>query len=91
MIKIKAINKLEIDFFLMIFSVFLYAIYNVFLFLHMSIVIQIGRAIIITLTKKPNGLISKALEKSPLIIDKTDLVDPQDGHGKPVVFLIKHI
>ena len=38
----------------------------------------------------PNGFKSKAPAKSPFRMDRTDLVDPQEGQGIVVIRLNKH-
>ena len=37
----------------------------------------------------PNGLIKKASFKLPCVIARTDRVEPQEGQGIVVIFLIK--
>jgi len=38
----------------------------------------------------PKGFQKIAPERSPFRIEKTDRVDPQEGHGIPVTLLNKH-
>nr|WP_255497919.1 hypothetical protein [Flavobacterium sp. I3-2] len=49
--------------------------------------IQIGIIIKIKKIMNPRGFITKASGKFPFKIDKTDLVEPQEGQGSEVKFL----
>lgn len=54
-----------------------------------SIIIQIGKTTIIIKNNIPKGLDSKASINCPFRTNITDLVVPQDGQGKPIIFLNK--
>ena len=52
--------------------------------------IQSGEITRIDTKINPNGFQNNAPHTSPFINDKTDLVEPHEGHGKLVIRLNKH-
>jgi hypothetical protein len=51
---------------------------------------QSGEITRINIKINPNGFQNNALQISPFSNDKTDLVEPHEGHGKLVIRLNKH-
>ena len=68
-------------------SVFKYVLNKVSFPLITSNEIQKGTTTIMVINKNPNGFQYKAPAISPLISDRTDLVDPQEGQGRVVTRL----
>lgn len=68
----------------------MYALNNVEFRLARSYPIQNGVTIRIVININPNGFQSNAFRKSPVIMDKTDLVDPHEGQGMLVMRLNIH-
>lgn len=56
----------------------------------MSAIIQRGNMTIMIAIKKPNGFMLNASMILPFVNAKIERVEPQDGQGTFVIFLIRH-